>query len=80
METRAITKQYFVIKEKRIGWSIDDERGFDHGLFIPLKLMYPEADIPAIQISLVRWLEPVVHIEMGKALNELMLWIALEAV
>ena len=61
-----------ILKEKRIGWRIDDERGFDHGLFIPLKLMYPEADIPTIQLSLVRGLEPVVHIEMGKALNELM--------
>ena len=61
-----------ILKEKRIGWRIDDKRGFDHGLFIPLKLMYPEADIPTIQLSLVRGLEPVVHIEMGKALNELM--------
>jgi aromatic ring-opening dioxygenase catalytic subunit (LigB family) len=34
--------------------------------------MYPEADIPAIQLSLVQGLEPVAHIEMGKALNELM--------
>ena len=34
--------------------------------------MYPEADIPAIQLSLVQGLEPVVHIGMGKALNELM--------
>jgi aromatic ring-opening dioxygenase catalytic subunit (LigB family) len=34
--------------------------------------MYPEADIPAIQLSLVRGLEPVVHIETGKALHEIM--------
>ena len=61
-----------LLKEKGIGCSFDDERGFDHGLFIPLKLMYPEADIPAIQLSLVRGLDPVVHIELGKALNELM--------
>lgn len=61
-----------ILKDKRIECNISDERGFDHGLFIPLKLMYPEADIPAIQLSLVQGLEPVVHIEMGKALNELM--------
>ena len=34
--------------------------------------MYPEADIPVIQLSLIRGLEPVALIELGKALNELM--------
>ena len=60
------------LQEKRIGWRIDDKRGFDHGLFIPLKLMYPKANIPSIQLSLIRGLESVVHIEMGKALTGLM--------
>ena len=61
-----------ILQEKSIEGSIDDKRGFDHGVFIPLKLMYPEADIPVIQLSLIRGLEPVAHIELGKALNELM--------
>lgn len=47
----------------------DDERGFDHGMFIPLKIMYPEADIPTIQVSLVRGLDPDVHIALGEALG-----------
>lgn len=51
---------------------IDYHRGFDHGLFIPLKLMYPEADIPAIQLSLVRGLDPGAHIALGKGLREFM--------
>lgn len=50
---------------------LDDQRGFDHGLFIPLKLMYPEADIPSIQLSLLRGLDPAAHIALGKALREL---------
>lgn len=51
---------------------IDSHRGFDHGLFIPLKLMYPKADIPSLQLSLLRGLDPAAHIILGKALCELM--------
>jgi 4,5-DOPA dioxygenase extradiol len=50
---------------------IDLERGFDHGLFIPLKLMYPQADIPCLQLSLLRGLDAKAHIALGKALREL---------
>jgi len=50
---------------------IDPQRGFDHGLFIPLKLMYPNADIPSIQLSLLRGLNPKAHIALGSALREL---------
>ena len=51
---------------------IDSERGFDHGLFIPLKLIYPEADIPSLQLSLLRGLDPAAHIATGKALRGLL--------
>jgi 4,5-DOPA dioxygenase extradiol len=51
---------------------LDPHRGFDHGLFIPLKLMYPQADIPSLQLSLLRGLDPSAHIVLGKALRELM--------
>jgi len=50
---------------------IDPQRGFDHGLFIPLKMMYPAADIPAFQLSLIRGLDPGAHIALGKALRDL---------
>ena len=50
----------------------DTQRGFDHGLFIPLKLMYPRADIPSIQLSLLHTLDPAAHISQGKALGELL--------
>ena len=52
--------------------NIDNKRGFDHGLFIPLKMMYPRADIPCIQLSLIKRLSPATHIALGKALRELM--------
>lgn len=51
---------------------IDGERGFDHGLFVPLKLMYPQADIPAIQVSLLASLDATAHVALGKALRNLM--------
>ncbi len=47
------------------------ERGFDHGLFVPLKLMYPQADIPCIQVSLLASMNPAAHIALGKAIAPL---------
>ena len=47
---------------------VDTERGFDHGLFVPLRLMYPDARIPCVQLSLLGHLEPGAHIALGKAL------------
>ena len=61
-----------LLKENNILAHLDDRRGFDHGLFIPLKMMYPEADIPSIQLSLLRGLNPAAHIGLGKALRDLM--------
>ena len=50
---------------------IDTERGFDHGMFIPLKLMFPAADIPVVQLSLRRGLDPLAHLEAGRVLSRL---------
>ncbi|WP_417547527.1 DODA-type extradiol aromatic ring-opening family dioxygenase [Marinobacter segnicrescens] len=47
------------------------ERGFDHGMFIPLKLMFPAADIPVVQLSLRADLDPATHQRAGKALETL---------
>ncbi len=59
------------LEKEQIPSRIDPQRGFDHGLFIPLKMMYPEANIPAIQLSLLRGLDPAAHIALGKALRSL---------
>jgi len=50
---------------------LDAERGFDHGVFVPLKLIYPKADIPCVQLSLIKGLDPQAHIKMGAALTSL---------
>jgi len=47
------------------------ERGIDHGVFVPLKIMYPEANIPVVQLSMLKSLNPAEHIELGNALGEL---------
>jgi 4,5-DOPA dioxygenase extradiol len=60
------------LNQNNIPVRIDPQRGFDHGLFIPLKLMYPQADIPALQFSLLRGLDPAAHLSLGKALRALM--------
>jgi len=51
-----------------IAAGVDPVRGYDHGMFIPLKLMFPEADIPVIQMSLRRDLDPQAHLEAGRAI------------
>jgi aromatic ring-opening dioxygenase catalytic subunit (LigB family) len=49
----------------------DAERGYDHGTFVPLKLTYPAADVPVVQLSLVRGLDPAEHLRMGRAIAAL---------
>ncbi|WP_188065391.1 DODA-type extradiol aromatic ring-opening family dioxygenase [Sphingobium sp. KCTC 72723] len=49
----------------------DDARGWDHGVFIPMKVAVPGADIPLAQLSLRRDLDPAAHIAAGRALAPL---------
>jgi aromatic ring-opening dioxygenase catalytic subunit (LigB family) len=49
----------------------NDQRGFDHGTFVPLKLTYPDAEVPTVQLSLKLGLDPEEHLAMGRALAPL---------
>lgn len=49
----------------------ESERGWDHGVFIPLKVAVPDAEIPTVQLSLRRDLDPAAHIAAGRALAPL---------
>ncbi len=50
---------------------LEDERGFDHGVFVPLKVMLPDADIPTLAMSLRPDLDPAFHHRLGAALAPL---------
>src|SRR3546814_7829872 len=50
---------------------VDGQRGFYHGMFISVKLMCPGPDVPVIQLSLRRDLDPGAHLELGRGLAAL---------
>ena len=60
-----------MLNKAGVASQIHAQRGFDHGMFIPLKLIFPQADIPVVQLSLLDSLDPAKHVEMGKALQAL---------
>jgi aromatic ring-opening dioxygenase catalytic subunit (LigB family) len=50
---------------------IDPQRGFDHGMFSPMAVIYPRADVPVVQLSLRHGLDPAEHIALGRAIAPL---------
>lgn len=55
------------------GWSVrsDPQRGLDHGTFSMLKPIYPDADVPVVQLSMKTNLDPSEHFAAGRALAPL---------
>lgn len=49
----------------------DAAQGFDHGTFVPLALMYPDADVPVVMLSMKSSYDPQEHIRIGQALQPL---------
>jgi aromatic ring-opening dioxygenase catalytic subunit (LigB family) len=50
---------------------LDDKQGFDHGVFAPMAIMYPKADMPTYQVSLKQGYDPEEHMALGRALAPL---------
>ncbi|WP_028108874.1 DODA-type extradiol aromatic ring-opening family dioxygenase [Ferrimonas futtsuensis] len=59
------------LRQAGLSPELDETRGFDHGMFVPLSILFPEATIPVVQLSLNHSLDPAQHIEMGRALSGL---------
>jgi aromatic ring-opening dioxygenase catalytic subunit (LigB family) len=54
-----------------IASAMDANRGWDHGVFVPCKVMMPEADIPLVQLSMKGGFDPADHLAIGRALKPL---------
>lgn len=61
-----------LLKAAGVEAGIDDERGYDHGTFVPMMLLRPEADVPVLQMSLLKSLDATQHIAVGRALAPLL--------
>ncbi len=60
-----------LIERAGLPTKLDPEMGFDHGTFVPMAIMYPEADVPLFQVSLRHGYDPEQHIRLGRALAPL---------
>jgi 4,5-DOPA dioxygenase extradiol len=60
-----------LLKEAGIAAGVDGCRGLDHGAWVPLRWMYPDADVPVVEISLQPSLGTARHVELGRALSSL---------
>ncbi|HQX57649.1 MAG TPA: class III extradiol ring-cleavage dioxygenase [Burkholderiaceae bacterium] len=60
-----------LLRKAAIETRVDPEYGWDHGVFIPLKVMYPAADVPVLAMSLKAGLDPLQHVAIGQALRPL---------
>ncbi|EOD45480.1 Extradiol ring-cleavage dioxygenase class III enzyme subunit B [Neofusicoccum parvum] len=59
------------LKAEGLKPEFDEDRGWDHGVFVPMLLINPKADVPIVQMSVLRSENPADHYRMGRALSKL---------
>lgn len=59
------------LSNNKIDAVLDKSRDWDHGVFVPLMVMFPDADIPVVEVSILQSYDPAAHIAIGKALAPL---------
>jgi aromatic ring-opening dioxygenase catalytic subunit (LigB family) len=60
-----------LLQQAGLPMAVSATRGFDHGVFVPLKVAFPEAQIPVVTLSLASSLDPALHLAAGQALAPL---------
>jgi len=67
-----VAKEVFdALKSEGFAPEMDEQRGWDHGVFVPLLLINPAADVPIVQLSVLASENPASHFKMGRALAKL---------
>ena len=60
-----------LLRQAGLPSAVSPTRGFDHGVFVPLKVAFPAAHVPVVPLSLVSSLDPALHLAAGRALAPL---------
>jgi aromatic ring-opening dioxygenase catalytic subunit (LigB family) len=60
-----------LLREAGMTAALDPVRGYDHGVFVPLKVAFPDADVPIVQMSVEQSFDPALHMAAGHALAPL---------
>lgn len=60
-----------LLRDAGLPATIDPERGLDHGVFVPMKVAFPDADIPLVEMSIDASYDPALHVRAGEAIAPL---------